>query len=104
MDKNSQNLPFYYTSLSKDSRSNSRLILEEKADQLTNIKRITLEPGESTLVSFQLTPEAIEMVKNDGSRVIESGDFKIYVGGSSPMKRSFELGALKMAETVITIE
>lgn len=72
--------------------------------QLANMKRITLEPGESTEVSFQLTPKAFEIVKNDGSRVIESGDFKIYVGGSSPMKRSFELGAPKMAEFIITVE
>nr|WP_281299455.1 glycoside hydrolase family 3 C-terminal domain-containing protein [Flavobacterium limnophilum] len=72
--------------------------------QLTNIKRITLEPGESTEVSFQLTPKAFEMVKNDGSRIIESGDFKIYVGGSSPMKKSFELGAPKMAEVVVAVK
>jgi beta-glucosidase len=72
--------------------------------QLTNMKRITLEPGESTEVLFQLTPKAFEIVKNDGSRVIESGDFKIYVGGSSPMKRSFELGAPKMEELIITIK
>ena len=72
--------------------------------QLINMKRITLEPGESTEVSFQLTPKAFEMVKNDGSRVIESGDFKIYVGGSSPMKRSFELGAPKMAELQVTVK
>ena len=72
--------------------------------QLANMKRITLEPGESTEVSFQLTPKAFEMVKNDGSRVIESGDFKIYVGGSSPMKRSFELGAPKMAEFIVTVK
>ena len=72
--------------------------------QLTNMKRITLEPGESTEVSFQLTPKAFEIVKNDGSRVIESGDFKIYAGGSSPMKRSFELGAPKMLETIINMK
>jgi beta-glucosidase len=72
--------------------------------QLTNMKRITLEPGESTEVSFQLTPKAFEIVKNDGSRVIESGDFKIYVGGSSPMKRSFELGAPKMEELTINVK
>jgi beta-glucosidase len=72
--------------------------------QLMNIKRITLEPGESTEVNFQLTPKAFEMVKNDGTRTIESGDFKIYVGGSSPMKRSFELGAPKMAEVVVNVK
>jgi len=72
--------------------------------QLTNMKRITLEPGETKEMAFQLTPKAFEMVKNDGSRVIESGEFKIYVGGSSPMKRSFELGAPKMAEVVINVK
>jgi beta-glucosidase len=72
--------------------------------QLTNMKRITLESGESQEVSFQLTSKAFEIVKNDGSRVIESGEFKIYVGGSSPMKRSFELGAPKMAEVIIAIK
>lgn len=72
--------------------------------QLINMKRITLEPGESKEVSFQLTPKAFEIVKNDGSRVIESGDFKIYVGGSSPMKRSFELGAPKMEELIVTVK
>ncbi|WP_291103789.1 MULTISPECIES: glycoside hydrolase family 3 N-terminal domain-containing protein [unclassified Flavobacterium] len=72
--------------------------------QLTNMGRITLEPGETTEVSFRLTPKAFEIVKNDGSRSIESGEFKIYVGGSSPMKRSFELGAPKMAEALITVK
>ena len=72
--------------------------------QLNNMKRITLEPGETKEVSFELTPKAFEMVKNDGTSTIESGDFKIYVGGSSPMKRSFELGAPKMAELTVAVK
>ena len=72
--------------------------------QLANVKRITLEPGETKEVIFDLTPKTFEIVKNDGSRVVESGDFKIYVGGSSPMKRSFELGAPKMAELIVTVK
>ena len=72
--------------------------------QLNNMKRITLEAGESAEVSFQLTPKVFEIVKNDGSRITESGDFKIYIGGSSPMKRSFELGAPKMAEVIINVK
>lgn len=72
--------------------------------QLNNMKRITLEPGESKEVSFQLTPKAFEIVKNDGSKTIESGGFKIYVGSSSPMKRSFELGAPNMAEAIVTVK
>lgn len=72
--------------------------------QLVNMKRITLEAGEATDVSFQLMPNAFEIVKTDGTRIIESGNFKIYTGGSSPMKRSFELGAPKMAEALIKIK
>lgn len=71
--------------------------------QLTTMKRITLDAGESKEIIFELTPKAFEIVMNDGSRTIESGDFKIYVGSSSPMKRSFALGAPKMAETIVTV-
>ncbi|MBD0724418.1 glycosyl hydrolase [Flavobacterium sp. L1I52] len=72
--------------------------------QLNAVKRIVLEAGESKEVSFELTPKAFEIIKTDGSKTIESGDFKIYVGGSSPMKRSFELGAPKMAEIKLTVK
>ncbi|MEO8253583.1 MAG: glycoside hydrolase family 3 N-terminal domain-containing protein [Flavobacterium sp.] len=72
--------------------------------QLVTMKRITLNPGETKEVVFNLTPKAFEMVKNDGTKTIESGDFKIYVGSSSPMKRSFELGAPKMSETIVTVK
>lgn len=72
--------------------------------QLLDMKRISLAAGETKEVAFELTPKAFEMVKNDGKRTIESGDFKIYIGGSSPMKRSFELGAPKMAEVVVTVK
>lgn len=71
--------------------------------QLINTKRVTLEPGTSKNLEFELTPKDFEIVKEDGSRAIEPGKFKIYIGGSSPMKRSFELGAPKMTETIITL-
>jgi beta-glucosidase len=72
--------------------------------QLVQTKRISLESGKTKTLEFELTPKAFEIVTNNGDRVIESGEFKIYVGGSSPMKRSFELGAAKMSEIVITVK
>jgi beta-glucosidase len=72
--------------------------------QLKGIKRIKLNAGETKKVSFLLTPKAFEMVDNSGKTLIESGDFKIFIGGSSPMKRSSELGAAKMAATLITVK
>ncbi|MEJ2112925.1 MAG: fibronectin type III-like domain-contianing protein [Flavobacteriaceae bacterium] len=71
--------------------------------QLNAIKRITLAPGESKKAIFNMTPKMFEMVNNEGERLIESGDFKVYIGGSSPMKRSFEIGAPKMVELLITV-
>ena len=72
--------------------------------QLEGVNRISLKTGESKEVTFDLTPKMFEIVNNDGNRIIEPGDFKIYIGGSSPMKRSFELGAPKMAEALITVK
>ncbi|MFI1772805.1 glycoside hydrolase family 3 C-terminal domain-containing protein [Thalassobellus citreus] len=72
--------------------------------QLINTKRITLEPGSSQKIAFELTPKDFEIVKNDGTRTIESGAFKIYIGGSSPMKRSFELGTSKMSEILVNVK
>ncbi|WP_439336463.1 glycoside hydrolase family 3 C-terminal domain-containing protein [Thalassobellus sediminis] len=71
--------------------------------QLINTKRITLEPGNTEKVSFELTPKDFEIVKNDGTRTIESGSFKIHIGGSSPMKRSLELGASKISEILVKV-
>ncbi|MBK0369403.1 glycoside hydrolase family 3 C-terminal domain-containing protein [Flavobacterium agrisoli] len=72
--------------------------------QLIGMQRLHLKAGESQNVSFELTPKNYEMVTNEGKRTIESGEFKIYVGGSSPVKKSLELGAPKMAETVILVK
>ena len=72
--------------------------------QLNDVERITLEAGESKEVTFKMTPKMFEMVNNEGDRIIEPGDFKVYIGGSSPMKRSFELGISKMAEVLITVK
>lgn len=71
--------------------------------QLKAVKRITLKPDESRQVKFELSPSAFEIVNNIGTSVIESGEFKIYVGGTSPMKRSFELGASPMSELSVSV-
>ncbi|WP_308991266.1 glycoside hydrolase family 3 C-terminal domain-containing protein [Mariniflexile litorale] len=71
--------------------------------RLIKTKRITLKAGASQKVVFELTPKDFEIVNNQGTSIIESGDFKVSIGGSSPMKRSFELGAPKMAEIKITV-
>ncbi|MEZ5043138.1 MAG: glycoside hydrolase family 3 C-terminal domain-containing protein [Saprospiraceae bacterium] len=71
---------------------------------LKGFQRISLEPGASQKVKFTITPALMEMVNEKGERLIESGQFKVYVGGSVPSKRSLDLGAASFQEIVFTIE
>lgn len=71
--------------------------------QLFGVQRIKLAPKESKNVSFTLKPNAFQLVNNDGQRVLEPGKFTVHVGGSSPMKRSQELGAPTMSTGTIAL-
>jgi len=54
-----------------------RPIIELKA-----FKRITLKPGEATMVTFTVTPEMLSMLDVNLKKVVEPGDFRIMVGSS----------------------
>ncbi|MEO0895656.1 MAG: glycoside hydrolase family 3 C-terminal domain-containing protein [Bacteroidota bacterium] len=62
---------------------------------LKGFKRVNLWPGASEVVKFVITPDMMRMVNEDGERMIEKGEFEVFVGGSLPDKRSYELGASK---------
>jgi len=40
----------------------------------------------------------MQMVNEKGERMIESGEFKIYIGGAVPSERSVHLGAAEFLE------
>ncbi|MDR1381546.1 MAG: glycoside hydrolase family 3 C-terminal domain-containing protein [Tannerella sp.] len=52
--------------------------------ELKDFERITLEPGASKTVKFTLTPYQLSLLNDQMDRVVEPGEFKIAVGGSSP--------------------
>jgi len=52
--------------------------------ELKDFTRINLQPGESSLVSFTLTPYQLSLLNDKMDRVVEPGQFKIMVGGKSP--------------------
>jgi beta-glucosidase len=60
---------------------------------LNGIKRLKLKSGESQTVSFTITPRMMELVNDDGDRILESGEFKITIAGSSPSAVAQTLGA-----------
>lgn len=53
---------------------------------LKGFKRITLQPGETKTVSFELNNSNLSLLNNDMKKVVEPGDFTIYLGASSSEK------------------
>ncbi|GAB6012247.1 glycoside hydrolase family 3 C-terminal domain-containing protein [Viscerimonas tarda] len=52
--------------------------------ELKGFERIHLNAGESKTVNFTLTPYQLSLLNERMDRVVEKGQFKIMVGGSSP--------------------
>ena len=70
---------------------------------LKSFKRVSLWPGETKTVEFEITPDMLELVNEDGERVLENGEFDIIVGGACPTKRAQDLGAAKPVMASLTV-
>ena len=57
--------------------------------ELKGFSKIHLEPGQSQLVSFELSADDLKFFGREMKAVVEPGDFQVWVGGSSKA----ELGA-----------
>jgi beta-glucosidase len=51
--------------------------------QLRGFARVSLDPGESTVVKLPIGPEALWLIDQKMARIVEPGDFDILVGTSS---------------------
>ena len=51
--------------------------------ELKGFERVSLEPGESVEVSFDITPASLRFVDREMNRVVEPAEFEIMVGNSS---------------------
>ncbi|HNT35352.1 MAG TPA: glycoside hydrolase family 3 C-terminal domain-containing protein, partial [bacterium] len=58
--------------------------------QLKSFAKVTLKPGETKTVSFELKPESLALWDQQMERVVEPGDFLVMIGGSS--KTDLEAG------------
>lgn len=52
--------------------------------QLEGFERIHLKKGENRQVEFTLTPRQLSLINKQTKRVVESGDFVVYLGGEQP--------------------
>jgi len=71
---------------------------------LGGFKRVSLEPNETKQMSFTIHPEMMKMIDDNGESVTEPGTFRVFIGGSSPGKRSIQLGAPQPLETTFTLK
>ncbi|HMQ06035.1 MAG TPA: glycoside hydrolase family 3 N-terminal domain-containing protein [Saprospiraceae bacterium] len=82
--------------------------LDSKVDSpqfdLKSFSRVPLSPGESKKVQFTIGKKELEVVNNEGERVVYPGKYKIYVGGSLPSERSLELGAPQYLQATIEVK
>ena len=51
--------------------------------ELKGFQRITLKPGEAKQITFEITPEILQMLDINLQQVVEPGDFRIMIGASS---------------------
>jgi beta-glucosidase len=51
--------------------------------ELRGFKRVTLAPGTRRTVSFTIGPDALSLINREMRRVVEPGQFEIFVGASS---------------------
>ena len=72
--------------------------------QLSGMKRVTLQSGETTEVTFEIRPEQLAVVTDEGESVIEPGEFEIYAGGSQPDSRSIKLLGRAPLKAVLKVE
>ena len=59
--------------------------------ELKGFELIELEPGDSKEVSFTLTNNELGFYDNQGEWIVESGEFKIYIGGDSMTKNEVKI-------------
>ena len=61
--------------------------------QLIVFQRVSLKPGQVKTLHFNVTPEMLMLVDEDGRQKLGPGKYKLTAGGCSPGARGVELGA-----------
>lgn len=59
---------------------------------LVGFKRVTLRPNETKIVEFEITPDMLKMVDDNGKKVLLKGKYKLTVSGCAPCNKSLDLG------------
>lgn len=71
---------------------------------LCGFQHIHLKSKQSKVLEFTIKNDSFKVVDKDGNKFVELGTFTIYVGGSQPDDRSFELTGTKCLEAIVTVK
>lgn len=71
---------------------------------LKYFNRVNLQPGETKSIKIEILPDMMKNINMDGERVLLKGEYSVYVGGASPLKRSSQLGASEIKKTSFVIK
>jgi beta-glucosidase len=52
--------------------------------QLVAFRRVSLKPGKTETVRFEIDPRSLSTVARDGTRTVQPGAYRLYVGGGQP--------------------
>ncbi|MDP3178915.1 MAG: glycoside hydrolase family 3 C-terminal domain-containing protein, partial [Spirochaetaceae bacterium] len=73
--------------------------------KLVAFRRLRLEPGRDIRIDFEIEPQAMALVREDGSMIVEPGAFRLFAGGRQPDKRSASLtGGSPVLRADFTVE
>ena len=70
---------------------------------LCGFKRVELRPGEEKEVSITIPPKSFTAVDENGERVYDGNEFRIYIGTSAPDERSAQLTGKRPAELTVIL-
>ena len=62
---------------------------------LKDVRRVHLEPGERKQLRFEILPEMLMIIDENGEKAFGPGLARLSISGSLPSKRSLDLGAAK---------
>ncbi len=71
--------------------------------QLSGFRRIHLKPGATERVVFVVTDRQMSVVGDDGSRAVEPGQIRLWIGGRQPDPRSELLAGSKVLSADFTV-
>ncbi len=71
--------------------------------QLKGFEKVSLAAGEEKVVNMTLSPRDMALINEQGERILEPGEFEVYIGGSQPDLRSLALTGTDVVKYVFEV-